>query len=220
MRPPLQSFVGRRTFRLLASAAVLAFVLAGSMCLQPVNSAFSGGTRNPANTWTAAATWCGTSSATVTPSQDTYAVSDSSGTLASYLEVGNDGGSVGRAFVAFTLPATPAGCTLTGATLQLTVTLAGTSGRTYSAYRAAAAWTEGGLTWANQPATTGTASNTPSVSSGNVTWNVLSQVQAQYSGTNYGFVVRDSNEASTGPSIYVSSEGTAANVPKLFLAYT
>ena len=220
MQPPLQSFLGRRSPRLLASAAVLVLVVGGSMCLQPVNSAFSGGTRNPANTWTAAATWCGTPSTTVTPSQDAYVNNDGSAATATYLRIGADASYLARTLIAFTLPATPAGCTLTGATLQLTVTVFGSSGRTYSAFRAAATWNEATATWANQPATTGTAVNTTSVSSGNITWNVLTHVQAHYSGTNYGFVLKDTNEAAATPSIYVSSEGAAANVPKLLLTYT
>src|SRR5947208_2141916 len=77
----------------------------------------------------------------------------------------------------FTLPATPANCTVTAATLQLTVS-SGTSGRTLQAFQAAATWTETGVTWNTQPATTGSAATTASATSGTLSFSVLSQVTA------------------------------------------
>jgi hypothetical protein len=206
---------------LLAAAASVAVVLFGSLALQPVNSAFSGTTRNPGNTWTAAA-GCAAGSVTVNPSADSYVASTSTGSNyggMSFFEVGNDSGNVTRALINFTLPTIPAGCTMSAATLKLTVYLAGTAGRTYQVYRSAAAWVAGTVTYTNQPATTGTAVTATSVASGTISWNVLTPVQALYSGANNGFVIKDANEATSAPSIYTSSEGTAADQPQLTVTY-
>ncbi len=99
-----------------------------------------------------------------------------------------------RGLVKFTLPSTPSGCTLGTATMRL-YNNATNSGRTINVLQANASWTETGVTWNNQPATTGTAvgATTPS-SAGWMTWGVTSIVSAQYSGTNHGFSIRDSNE--------------------------
>ena len=56
----------------------------------------------------------------------------------------------------FDLPAVPAGCQITGAQLRLFAGGA-VDGRTLQALRSTRPWTEGGVTWANQPATTGAA---------------------------------------------------------------
>ncbi len=57
---------------------------------------------------------------------------------------------------------------------------------------------EGGVTWNNQPSTTGTAVTTGS-GSGYRSWNVTSQVQAIFStGANHGFLIRDANEGGGG----------------------
>jgi hypothetical protein len=123
-----------------------------------------------------------------------------------------------RALLQFTLPSLPSGCSLTGATLRV-YNKSPVSGRTLGAYRNDAAWTESGVTWSNQPATTGPAATaaTPS-SAGWMQWDVTSQVEAMYSGSDYGFSVRDESE--NGPGIeqqFESSEGT--NHPQLVLEF-
>jgi hypothetical protein len=107
---------------------------------------------------------------------------------------------------------------VTGAQLRL---FAGssTNSRTLQALRVNAAWTETGVTWANQPATVGPAATT---SSGNGwrQWNVLNQVQAMYSGTNNGFLVRDATENSGGrEQQFHSREKAPDNPPQLVLTY-
>lgn len=115
-----------------------------------------------------------------------------------------------RTLVRFNLPSIPAGCSLTGASLKLHSTSAA-GGRTIEVYRAAATptWTEGGVSWNNAPATAGTATDLASTS-GPRRWDVAAQVQAMYSGTNNGFVVRDQTENSgaAAEQKYQAREGT------------
>ena len=59
-----------------------------------------------------------------------------------------------RALVRFNLPAMPQGCSVESATLRIYAKSAA-SGRTLQAFQLGGSWTEGGVTWANQPATTG-----------------------------------------------------------------
>ena len=68
------------------------------------------------------------------------------------LKVESKPGANDRALVHFALPPVPPGCKLVGATLRLYSSSA-TDGRTLEALRVASAWSELGVTWANQPAT-------------------------------------------------------------------
>jgi hypothetical protein len=111
----------------------------------------------------------------------------------SILKVMSKSGSNLRALVRFNLPAMPQGCSVQSATLRIYAASAAGS-RTLQAYRLGASWTEGGVTWQNQPATTGGAV-TVSSGTGYRDWSVASEVQWMYSGTNNnGFLVRDANE--------------------------
>ena len=108
-------------------------------------------------------------------------------------------------------PGLPAGCTVTDATLRLdTRTLSG--GLTYEAPRVATAWTETGLTWSSQPATSGP-TTTATTGGGWVTWSVTGQVAAMYASGNYGLRIKDSVEdaGATSTNKYSSREG--ANPP-------
>ncbi len=129
------------------------------------------------------------------------------------------------------MPTIPAGCNLTTATLRL-YNKSPVTGRTIQALRVdptAPNWTENGVTWNNQPATTGTASTLVTTgTAGLMNWNVLTQVQAMYSATggvttNKGFLLRDATEnAAAGPEQQFDSAevGTPANHPRLILAWT
>jgi hypothetical protein len=122
-----------------------------------------------------------------------------------------------RAYVQFNLPSIPANCSLTSATLRMF--LNGTQGtRTIEAYAAAGSWTETGLTWNNQPGFTGSAA-TVSNTAGFVTFTVTSQVQAMYSSTNYGFMLKDSVEesATSFENKFDSDENT--NRPELTVTF-
>jgi large repetitive protein len=128
------------------------------------------------------------------------------------------GSSNRRSLVRFALPAVPSGCTLTQAQLRL-YAASSTAGRTLQALRINAAWTENGVTWSNQPATTGTAATTTS-GTGYRTWTVTTQVAAMYSGANNGFLIRDATENGTGQEQqFHARENGAGNPPQLILTF-
>jgi hypothetical protein len=116
----------------------------------------------------------------------------------SIVKVDSKAGSNARALFRFDMPAIPAGCEVVQATLRLH---AGSykDGRTLQAMRLSSAWTESGVTWSNQPATSGVAATTVS---GNVAayreWTVTSQTAAMYTSGNYGFLIRDASENGGG----------------------
>lgn len=124
-----------------------------------------------------------------------------------------------RAMVQYNLPSLPSGCSVTGATLRI-YNKSPISGRTLEAYANGAAWTENGVTWNNQPATTGSASTaaTPN-SAGWMQWDVTTQVQGMYSGSNNGFKVRDQTENGPGTEQQFESIESGANVPELVVTF-
>jgi len=194
--------------RTLRSARRLAFSLPVALALTgSVSSAFggfTGTTVNNTNSFAAAASFCTSPSspAPINPNADSYVDSGSTGTnhgSDGTLYVQSQSGQNLRTLANFTLPTLPAGCSITSATLVLTVD-SGTAGRTLQAFRATASWTEGGVNWTNQPATTGSegAATAPSAAGSNTTvsFTVTSQVQAMYPSSAFGFVVKDSAESS------------------------
>ena len=165
-------------------------------------------------TWGLGSTGCADAgSTTLTPVADSWtdqnAPTSTTGGTATELRVKSQNGSRNRrSYLRFSLPSAPEGCTVTGATLRLNSTA--TQGtRTLEVYRAGASWTEAALNWNNQPATTGTAVTT-SNGLGWLSVNVLAHVQALYSGTNNGFVVKDSAEdAATAAEQRIASRENA-----------
>jgi CSLREA domain-containing protein len=112
----------------------------------------------------------------------------------------------------------PAGCVVKSATLSL-YTASGTPERTLEVLQVADAWSENQVTWANQPQTTGTAATTDSAS-GNLEWDVTSQVQAMYdAGANYGFLIRDSVEGESGAEQQFHSREKGENPPQLVITF-
>jgi hypothetical protein len=196
----------RRTLAVSASLLIVAAALAGLS-----GASFSAAKSNPQNTFTAASSFCSGGSQTITASKDAYVdqalATLNFGTANSLLVQPGLNLLVQRTLVQFNLPSTPAFCSVTAATLRLYATSAA-SGRTIQASRASASWTETGVTWNNQPGTTGSAANSAS-GAGLRTWDVTSQVQAMYSGTNNGLVLKDSNEAQViAQQQYQSREAT------------
>jgi hypothetical protein len=197
---------------LLASAAATAIAASNAVTSQKLTA------------WNAAANLCSPQTITATPSRDSDVNQGSPtsnfGTSSDLYVQSKSGSANRRTLVQFTLPAVPAGCSLTAATLRL-YNLSGVAGRTIDVYRAAASWTETGVTWNNQPAVTGTAVGAASSSStGYRTWDILAHAQALYSGTNNGFVVRDRTEdAGTSPEQKYQSREGGSNDPELVLTF-
>jgi CSLREA domain-containing protein len=125
-----------------------------------------------------------------------------------------------RTIIRFNTPATlPSGCIIESATLRLYAE-SSVSGRTLQALRVTGNWTEGGVTWNNQPATNGSAVTTSS-GNGYREWNVTSHLTADYAaGTHYGFLIRDASENGNGYEQAFRPRGTGSNRPQLVIRYT
>jgi hypothetical protein len=123
-----------------------------------------------------------------------------------------------RALVRFALPSVPQGCVLDTAKLRLYAASASSSQRTLQVFRVGGAWTEGAVTWSNQPSATGSAVTTLS-GSGYREWSVAALVQAMYSsGTNNGFLIKDATEGQDAEQQFNARE-KGANVPQLVLTF-
>jgi len=120
-----------------------------------------------------------------------------------------------RLLVRFPTPVVPAGCVLDSATLRMYSDSART-GRTIQALQVAATWTENGVTWANQPATTGSAATAAS-GTGYREWTVTGQVLAMAS-ANHGFLLRDATEGQDAEQSYHSRE-KGQSPPQLVLRF-
>ena len=164
---------------------------------------------------------CTTSTVTVGADADTWLLQSASGTnfgTDSILKVEAKSGNNARALVRFNLPAIPAGCQVTNVQLRMFAGSA-VNGRTLQALRVNAAWTEGGVNWGNQPATTGSAATTPS-GAGWREWSVTAQVQAMYGGQNHGFLIRDATEGGGGSQQSLHSREKAPdNPPQLVITF-
>jgi hypothetical protein len=119
-----------------------------------------------------------------------------------------------RALVRFNLPTMPQGCSVESATLRIYAKSAA-NGRTIQALQLGGSWTEGGVTWANQPQTTGGAV-TVSSGTGYREWNVAGMVQAMYSTANNGFLIRDATENQNAEQQFHSRE-ESNNRPQLVI---
>jgi hypothetical protein len=162
-------------------------------------------------------------STTVTASADSWLneASPTSGNGAdSVLKVtSKTGNSNTRAVVQFSLPSLPSGCAYSGATLRI-YNKSPVGPRTIAVLQNDAAWTEAGVNWNNQPATTGTAvtATTPG-SAGWMQWDVSTMVEAMYAGSNYGFGVRDQTESSGSWEQQFESRESGSNLPELVVSY-
>jgi parallel beta-helix repeat protein len=123
-----------------------------------------------------------------------------------------------RALVRFDMPASiPEGYVLHSATLRLYAP-SWTGGRTLEALRITGDWSENGVTWDNQPATTGTAAPASS-GSGWREWDVTAYVEAMYdAGVNYGFMIRDASENGEGFEQQFHSREKGEDPPELLIA--
>jgi predicted outer membrane repeat protein len=137
----------------------------------------------------------------------------------STLKVKSQLGYNSRALVRFPLPALPAGCTsVASATLRLDAASA-KEGHTLDALRVASAWTEAGVTWDNQPATTGGAASTPSAQ-GPLEWAVREHLLDMYTSGNHGFLIRDADENGVGDEQSLHSRDKVNDgPPELVLAF-
>jgi CSLREA domain-containing protein len=135
----------------------------------------------------------------------------------SVLKVMSKRNTANRALVRFDLPAAPAGCVIESATLRLYAS-SSRNGRTLQALRVTGAWTESGVTWNNQPATTGAPATTSS-GSGYRSWDVATMVRGMYdTGNNNGFLIRDADESRDHEQQFHARE-KGSNVPQLVVRF-
>jgi large repetitive protein len=125
-----------------------------------------------------------------------------------------------RGLVRFSLPAVPTGCSIQSATLRLHASAVSLTERTIEALQVADAWSEGGVSWSNQPTTTGEAATTATgTGAGYREWNVSSHVQAMYAGANHGFLIRDAGENYAGAEQLFNSRENALERPQLIVRF-
>ena len=197
-------------------------MLAVGVVVGATSSAFSARSQSRGNAFAAAASFCNPETDTVVADADSYvdetllAQGTNFGT-ASTLAVQSSVLANRRTLVHFTLPAVPAHCSLTSASLWLNASAA-TAGRTLDAYRAASSWTEGAVTWATAPGVTGSATSSSS-GTGWRQWNVTAQADAMYSAANNGFVVRDATESDLVGATQTFSSREGANPPQLVVSF-
>jgi len=147
---------------------------------------------------------------------DSGSTSSNKGTDSILKVMSKSGGNL-RALVRFALPAGPQGCVLDTATLRL-YAASYKDGRTIQALRLAGTWSEGGVTWGNQPQTAGDAA-TVSSGSGWREWNVAAQVAAMYApSANHGFLIRDASEGNDAEQQFHARE-KGENVPQLVVRF-
>lgn len=162
----------------------------------PLTSAqFSASTANGANGWSSAADFCPAGSATLAVLADTWVSERDPNTNYGddiHVEVEARSGQDKRILLRPDLPTIPARCDLVSAVMVMDEH--GYSVTTLEVRPVATSWSEGGVTWNNQPAPTGTAAT---AAASRVTWSidVVGPIRDLYaSGTNHGIVIRDLNE--------------------------
>jgi len=226
--PRLHEKVGAGRGGILTSRAlVLSVVLSvGFMAVGMVgwtSGAFSSAAGNSGNDFQAATSFCvSPGTVTVTSDADTYVASATPttnyGTQADLWVGSSVNSGNARALVAFPMPAVPANCTVTSATLRLNAVYTG-GARTIQVTRAATAWTQTGATWNVQPTSTGTAVTTTSALGWN-SWTVTALVQAIYSGSDFGFIVRDQTESAPGAGFFQQYQSfESATDPELLVTF-
>ena len=125
-----------------------------------------------------------------------------------------------RALVQTDLPeVVPANCTMIATLSVYGNSVQGT--RTLQAYQVTSSWAEGSVTWSSMPTFGGTPATT-SNATGWRTWTVTSIVTSMMSGTNYGFLIKDSAEDNAGAlkNDFQSKENASGNVPYLSVTFS
>jgi hypothetical protein len=132
-----------------------------------------------------------------------------------------------RSFVRFDLSscAIPTGARVLTAQLNLFLSTAPSSSRTYEAHRITQSWGETTLDWGNQPTTAALA--TSSVATGTTanvtrTWDVVADVRTFVAGTatNHGWRIKDAVESASGEGRFSTREhATASQRPRLVITY-
>jgi len=169
--------------------------------------------------------------ATVFSSDDAYTDSSSSNSTGDgdviYVWSGNNGTDVRHGLVDFNeFPSIPSGTEFFSATLELFMYNAGDGlDSTHSVYRIEESWDEETVTWDTEPDTSGSASDTTSVSEsdvgGYVSFDVTSDVADLYDGgDNFGWLISDDTDNEDMKARYRSKDfGNESFSPRLVLEF-
>ncbi|HZB32903.1 MAG TPA: DNRLRE domain-containing protein, partial [Streptosporangiaceae bacterium] len=165
---------------------------------------------------------CPTTPQLVSADRDSW-VSESSPTnnfgTDSTLKVKSQGASNARALIRFQLPPLPSGCTGVGSAKLRVEADSAKDGHTLEALQVDTAWSETGVTWANQPAVTGPAATVPSAQ-GPLELEVTEQLLGMYTTGNHGFLIRDAQENGVGDEQNLNSRDKVTdNPPSLLLTF-
>jgi signal peptidase len=216
-RPPR-----RRRRRSAAVAMSVPGLLIGPLGGGVALAAYSTVSVNPSSTFAAAASFCATPGTTTVNATADSTVAQATPTTntgtSTTLSVSSATSANQRTLVTFTLPTTPAHCTVTAAVLTFAVS-SGVTGRTLGVTPVPTTWTETGVTWTNQPTVSATAITAASVATGSQSFTVTSQVQGMYAGSNFGFLVKDQTESSTASRTQTFSSRQGATPPKLAVTF-
>jgi hypothetical protein len=163
-------------------------------------------------------------SVVLSPTEDTYAAQASPGTnLGTSASLNARGGSSSfMTYLKFTLPAAPAGTTLTGASLSVRTTTDAAAGSadSYVVSLAPSSWSETTLTWANRPAVGAAVGSFAALTVPNTRYNALVEASA-LSSLPAGAVTLAVSSASSTDNLQFWSQNHAATTlrPTLTLTY-
>lgn len=215
----------------LAAGMAVTTLIAATWAGDGVDARFTSASGTGAS-FGAASRFCTTTTVTLTADADDSVDQSSPGTYwyppnagNTQLRVASKSGANQRSLVRFPLSQVPAYCTITAASMKMTIP-GGSDDASFhiQATEADRSWTEGQVTW-NQGVSTRSGSATTSVgkkSTGTATFSVLAQVNRMRTEGNYGFLLKHESEGQSTLSWqgYYSREATtASDRPTLTITY-
>ncbi len=219
------------TGSLVAGLAVTTLIVA-TWAGNGVHAQFTSATGTGAS-FGAASRFCTTTTVTLTADADDSVDQSSPGTYwyppnagSTQLRVESKSGANRRSLVRFPLSEVPAYCSITAASMKMTIPGGSVDNPNFNilATEADRSWTEGQVTW-NHGVTTRSGSATTSVakkSTGTATFNVLSQVNSMRTKGNHGFLLKHESEGQgtlSWQGYYSREATTASDRPTLTITY-
>jgi hypothetical protein len=138
----------------------------------------------------------------------------------SYCDVGNNATTIRRTYIKFDLSTIPANVVVVDADLKLyAYDGSGTDNFTIGLYKVTSAWDESTITWNLQPTCSVDAETTSDITIGDInwkSWEIDTLVQAWLDGsiTNYGVVLKDTDESSVNTIAYFRTSDYTSDTSK------
>lgn len=193
------------------------FTVSRSTTVTAVSTDVAGNVEPPKSATIQIGTGTGSGPTTLTPTDDSYTAKGNANATHGgdgSLNV-NSGTSERRAYLKFAVSAIPAGTTNLTATLKLYSQSAASSAVTFTVSQVATNWTEGTLTWNNQPAIGATVTSKPGLTDG--AYNSLDVSNLITGNGTFALVITDNN---TTQRYFSSKEASAGQRPQLVLSWT